>query len=84
MEDVGHVEQRKSEKKTKKPSESGIIYLSRVPTMMNVNIVRRHFQNFGEVGRIFLQPDGKQVQFLQPQAGHRLTCPKGKSGLIII
>ena len=47
------------EKKPKKPIESGIIYLSRIPTLMNVNIVRRQFQNYGDIGRIFLQPDGK-------------------------
>ena len=42
----------------KKPAEPGIIYLSRIPTLMNVNIVRRCFERFGETGRIFLQPDG--------------------------
>ena len=44
--------------KKKKPVEPGIIYLSRIPTMMNVNIVRRTFERFGETSRIFLQPDG--------------------------
>lgn len=48
-----------TEKKKKKPVETGIIYLSRVPTLMNVNIIRRYFENFGEVGRVFLQPDVK-------------------------
>ncbi|WAR16292.1 ABT1-like protein [Mya arenaria] len=46
-------------KKSKKNKESGIIYLSSVPTLMNVNIVRRQFEVFGEVGRIFLQPNVK-------------------------
>ena len=45
-------------KKKKKPVQSGIIYLSRIPTLMNVSIIRRYFENFGELGRVFLQPDG--------------------------
>jgi RNA recognition motif-containing protein len=45
-------------KKKKKTVESGIIYLSRIPTLMNVSIIRRYFENFGELGRVFLQPDG--------------------------
>lgn len=46
-------------KKKKKPLKSGIIYLSRVPTLMNVAILRRYFESFGELGRVFLQPDCK-------------------------
>ncbi|XP_045182318.2 activator of basal transcription 1-like [Mercenaria mercenaria] len=59
MEDNVPVNSIKETKKKKKPVQSGIIYLSRVPTLMNVNIVRRYFENFGELGRVFLQPDVK-------------------------
>ena len=40
-------------------SKAGIIYLSKVPTYMNVKKVRHIFQQFGDVGRIYLQPDGE-------------------------
>ena len=55
-----HAEEENKTIKTKKPVEPGIIYLSRIPTLMNVNIVRRSFERFGETGRIFLQPDSKK------------------------
>lgn len=60
MEDSVDIIGKIKERKEKKPVESGIIYLSRIPTLMNVNIVRRYFSDFGEVDRIFLQPDGNR------------------------
>ena len=39
-------------------SKAGVIYLSRIPTLMNVKILRQMMEQYGEVGRIFLQPDG--------------------------
>lgn len=42
-----------------KEIESGIIYLSRIPTLMTVKKVRQIFEQYGEIGRIFLQPDSK-------------------------
>ena len=61
MEDEAHFNEDEENKtiKKKKSVEPGIIYLSRIPTLMNVNIVRRSFERFGETGRIFLQPDSK-------------------------
>ena len=44
--------------KTKK-LEPGIIYMSRIPTLMNVKKVRETLGVYGEIGKIFLQPDGK-------------------------
>ncbi len=41
----------------KKPT-AGIIYLSRVPPFMQPRKVRHLFSKYGEVGRIFLQPEG--------------------------
>ena len=40
-------------------TKAGIIYLSKIPTFMNVKKVRDMMEMYGEVGRIFLQPDGK-------------------------
>ena len=42
--------------KTTKP---GIIYLSRIPQFMSVKKVREIFSQYGIVGRVFLQVDGK-------------------------
>lgn len=46
-------------KKAKKPIEPGIIYLSRIPSLMGVKKLRHLMSEFGEVGKIFLQPDCK-------------------------
>ncbi|KAL5014812.1 hypothetical protein ScPMuIL_009082 [Solemya velum] len=43
----------------KKTIEAGIVYLSRIPPLMNVKKIRHIFSEFGEVDRIFLQPDEK-------------------------
>jgi len=36
----------------------GVIYLSHIPELMSVKKVRQIFSEYGEVDRIFLQPDG--------------------------
>lgn len=54
-EGAGSSKQQKTAKKRKK----GIIYLGTIPQHMNVAICREMMQQFGEVGRIFLQPDKK-------------------------
>ena len=38
--------------------KTGVIYLSRIPQYMSVKKVRQIFEEYGEVDRIFLQPDG--------------------------
>lgn len=43
----------------KKPGKKGIIYIGSIPKQMNVAICRELMEHFGEVGRIFLQPDKK-------------------------
>ena len=50
--------QKKVKKKKKSETEAGVIYLSRIPTGMNVTKVRQVFEQYGEVGRMFIQPDG--------------------------
>ena len=36
----------------------GIIYLSRIPPYMKPNKVKHIFSQYGEVGRVYLQPEG--------------------------
>jgi ESF2/ABP1 family protein len=43
----------------KKTKKKGIIYISSIPKHMNVSICRELMEQFGDVGRIFLQPDKK-------------------------
>lgn len=44
----------------KKTRKRGIIYLSTIPPYMNVAKIREIFSQFGEVGRIYLQPSGSK------------------------
>lgn len=44
----------------KKTKKRGIIYLSTIPPYMNVTKVREIFSQFGEVGRIYLQPSASK------------------------
>lgn len=57
-------ETTKKEKKQKsKTRKKGIVYISSIPKHMNVAICRELMERFGEVGRIFLQPDSKGSKF---------------------
>ena len=38
--------------------EAGIIYISKIPPFMKPGKVKSHMEQFGEVGRVFLQPEG--------------------------
>lgn len=40
--------------------EPGVIYLSKIPRKMNVKIIREYFSQFGEVDRIYLEPQEKK------------------------
>ena len=44
--------------KNKSSVRAGIIYLSRIPPYMKPLKVRQIFSKYGEVGRVFLQPEG--------------------------
>lgn len=44
------------EKKRRKQLKKGIIYLSTIPPFMNVTKISEIMSQFGELGRIFLQP----------------------------
>ena len=48
-----------TDRKQKKTRKKGIIYIGNIPQHMNVAICREFMESFGEVGRIFLQPDKK-------------------------
>lgn len=39
----------------------GIVYLSSIPTKMNVKLIKDYLSDFGEVDRIFLQPEGNNL-----------------------
>lgn len=45
--------------KKKKIGKKGIIYISSIPKHMNVAICRGLLESYGEINRIFLQPDKK-------------------------
>lgn len=45
-------------KKKRKPQEPGVIYLSRIPALMNVKTIKDIFGQYGEIGKVFLQPNG--------------------------
>lgn len=42
----------------KKITTPGVVYLSRLPQSMNPVKIRRIFSMYGEVGRLYLQPEG--------------------------
>ena len=50
-----------SSKKSKSTVHPGIIYLSRIPPYMKPLKIRHIFSDFGEIGRVFLQPEGMAV-----------------------
>ena len=36
----------------------GIVYISKIPPFMKPGKIKCHMEQFGEVGRVFLQPEG--------------------------
>ena len=51
--------EKKDDLNEKKKKKRGVIYLSKIPTKMNVKLIREYFSKFGEVDRIYLEPKGK-------------------------
>jgi len=47
--------------KRRKPPEPGLIYISYLPPNMTPLHIRQIFEKYGEVGRIFLQPESRCV-----------------------
>ena len=50
----------KSEDVMSTESTPGIIYISRIPPFMKPLKVRHIFSKYGEVGRVYLQPEGEK------------------------
>ena len=53
----------------KSRSKPGVIYLSRVPPFMKPNKVRNIMSQYGEVGRIFLQPEDMEIRKRRKMGG---------------
>jgi ESF2/ABP1 family protein len=52
-----------------KQSRTGVIYLSRIPPFMKVNKIRHIFEQFGEIGRIFLTPEDSSAARRRAKSG---------------
>lgn len=52
------VEETRSKRKTKETTP-GVVYMSRLPPFMKPAKIRNIFSQYGEVGRLFLQPEGE-------------------------
>ncbi|XP_065909821.1 uncharacterized protein [Dysidea avara] len=64
-----------SSKKSKSTVHPGIIYLSRIPPYMKPLKIRHIFSDFGEIGRVFLQPeDTRRRQKRRKQGGNKKVC----------
>lgn len=48
----------------KKIKKKGIVYLSSIPKYMNVTKLRELLGEYGEIGRVFLQPASNRNTFL--------------------
>lgn len=48
-----------AEELNEKVKKSGVLYLSTIPTGMNVAKLREVLSQYGEIGRIYLEPDLK-------------------------
>ncbi|XP_061183205.1 activator of basal transcription 1-like [Saccostrea echinata] len=49
----------KKPKKKRKLQEPGVIYLSKIPALMNVKTIKDIFSQYGEIGKVLLQPNEK-------------------------
>ncbi|XP_078359990.1 uncharacterized protein LOC144644388 [Oculina patagonica] len=55
------VEETRSKRKTKETT-AGVVYMSRLPPFMKPAKIRNIFSQYGEVGRLFLQPEDASVR----------------------
>ena len=60
---VDGMEETRSTGKTKE-TNPGVVYMSRLPPFMKPAKIRNIFSQYGEVGRLFLQPEGKKFVYL--------------------
>ena len=61
-------------KVVKKKVEAGVIFISFLPENMTPLHLKQIFEKYGEVGRIFLQPEGKYVCLIQVFSRLPLPC----------
>ena len=86
MDDINPYEASSSSNKTRR----GIIYLSTVPTGMNVSRIREAFSEYGEVDRIYLARDSKYcLDYTFGWHGARLKssqefCSKGTQSMFLL
>ena len=64
-EDITEEPETSGSKQKIKIRKKGIVYISSIPKHMNVAICREMMERFGEVGRIFLQPDSKGSEYIK-------------------
>ncbi|XP_044762019.1 activator of basal transcription 1-like [Coccinella septempunctata] len=57
----------KSSEDVKKKPKRGIIYISSIPPYMNVTLIREYFGEFGELGRVYLQLQDKEIKGKNPE-----------------
>ena len=57
------MEETRSTRKAKE-TNPGVVYMSRLPPFMKPAKIRNIFSQYGEVGRLFLQPEGKNFVYL--------------------
>lgn len=62
--DVDNISDSGNRLKKKKTRKRGIVYLSTIPPYMNVAKIREIFSEFGDVGRIYLQPSASKFSRL--------------------
>lgn len=48
----------------KKIRKRGIIYIPTIPPYMNVAKIREIFSEYGDIGRIYLQPNGSELEVM--------------------
>ncbi|XP_017296946.1 activator of basal transcription 1 [Kryptolebias marmoratus] len=65
-EDEGEVKKKKERK-----LDPGIIYLGHIPPMLRPKHLRNMLSAYGEIGRIFLQPEDRQVRRKKKKSGTR-------------
>jgi RNA recognition motif-containing protein len=59
------ITKKKNSKLLEKPKQKrGVVYLSRIPTKMNVKLIREYFSKLGKIDRIYLEPKGNLNTFL--------------------
>ncbi len=56
--------------------KTGVIYISRIPPGMRPTKVRHIMSGYGEVGRVYLQPEGDSTFFVQ-------SCPPRLTGQFV-